>query len=593
MASKIIIPVHSSASSHELAHFLSAGGFGAGFVRHRDIWSKNDEFLEMVWALVRGPRSDGSLMKLLYMRHTVIETEMVVQCFETRLRAEARCGRLPDDDVRVTAVTFGIARRLFTQSEALCENVVILVDGTHMDTIDTEIALGLMNQSINPASCVKILGLYSDYWDDKEAERAVPLFSPLLRKAGIQKLSVSFVRSVTLGDGPRPSLVDRRGLIDAVLECVNQGKHVAFYLPRGIAHECMIMDPDAGFRTIPFKRVGLVVYSHLTEQGRKVIFNPVAGVLVHSVRSGLLDRRQRQSQLQTGDRLRTRHVWLYDGLLEKVLLDVDYNKEFVFELVRSWPGKPMADIPLDLGKRDKQILRRNLRHLAVAGIIEPHQNGFALTKTKGAEMAKILPICGNNGLSFELASLVASSRYGVAHTKSKRLLIRLAVMGARLDDFLIHLSPEFDENYHVSWAWMEEARRHMAGPARGLMAAGRLRPEWEEPLTTEELQDVQFQLVLAFIANLAVWDLGTDQITLVSSGHEVVLAPISLVVHQHMARLQSIPEEGYLVLADRIQAGGPTGDQLMAESVLCMGAGPLKVVRMVLGESAVDWLKWP
>ncbi|KAI7780508.1 hypothetical protein LA080_016022 [Diaporthe eres] len=726
MASNLIIPVSSPASSHELAHFLSADGFGAGFVRHRDIWSNNDEFLDMVWTLTRAPRKDGSLMKLLYIRHTVIETEKVVECFDKRWKAKARCGGFPDDEFRVSAMTFGKARRLFADGKALCENMVILVDGTYVDTTDTEMAMGLMNQSINPASCVKILGLYNGGWDDQEAEEAVPLCSPLLREAGVQKLSVSFARAGTVGHGPQPTLVGHRGLIDAMVGCVNQGRHIAFFLPRGISMQCVTeieespekiknillrtisltgetsmtadfddtvdmgqifhsdsylfgryldqsvrvcsllvaVDPDAEFTTIPFKRVGLVVYSHMTEQGRKVVFNSAAGVLVYSSISGPLDHRQMVSQLQScsGVGEGAKHVRLSDGRLANDLLAVDYSKEFAFELIRTWPGKRMADIPLNLGKRNKQLLRRTMRHLTVADMVAPYENGFRLTEGKGAEMAKLLPDAGNYGLSFELAGLVASIRQGVPLVRSKRLLIRLAVMSARLDEFLAELTPEYDGNSNVSWPWMEEARKHMAGPARGQMAMGRLwialgiwdklrnetegfsnlpegdyssgdleacatfegigqfrfrvaveiwthvleledraglpllgssDPEWEEPLTAGELHDVQFQLVLAFISNLAVWDLGTDRISLVSSGHAVTLAPTSLVVRPHMARLESRPKDAYLVLPDRIHAGGAKGDKLMAESVVCVEASLLGVVTMVLGESAVDWLKWP
>lgn len=724
MASNRIIHVSSTTSSHELAHFLSADGIGAGFVRHEDIWSNNDEFLGMVWTLIRAPRRDGRLMKLLYIRNTVIETEMVVRSFDSQRKGHARCGVFPNDEFRVAAMTFGKARQLFVKDKVLCENMVILVDGTYMDTVDTQIAMGLMNQSVNPASCVKILGLYGDDWDNQAAEKAVPVFSPLLRRAGVQKLSVTFAGAGAAGARPQPTLVDQRGLIDAMVECVNQGKHIAFFLPHHVSEQCtrevraspdkvknillrkisltgdtsmgsefdrdldvgqifetesylvvkypddtvrvcsmlVAIDPDAGFRTIPFKRVGLVVYSHITEQGARASFKDSAGVPVHSVSSGLVDRRQMQSQLQACRGLPARHVCLYSGALDAGSLAIDYSKEFVFELVRSWPGKRLTDMPLGLEKRDKLLLRRTMRHLAVAGMVGTSQDGFVLTETKGAEMARLLPIAGSYGLSFELASLVASARHGTAHVRSKRLLVRLAVMGAHLDGFLAELTPALDENHHVSLPWMEEAQEHMAGPARDRAAAGRLwfalgiweklrndtddfselpegddmpfeetrsvtiqgigkfcyrkaveiwtqvldledraglpllgpsNPGWQEPLTHEELYDVQFQLLLAFISNLAVWDLGTGQISLVSSGHALTLDPTSLVAHAHMARLASRPQDGYIVLPDRFYSAGATGDELMAKSVVCMEASLLRVVKMVLGESAVDWLTWP
>lgn len=734
MASKAIISETSPASSHQLAHFLSADGVGAGFIRHRGIWSNNDEFLDMVLTLIGGLWKNGRLMKLLYIRHTVIETEKAVQFFDKRWRGQALCGGLPDDDVRLTAVTFGKARQLFADDKALCENMVILVDGTYKDTIDTEMAVGLMNQNINPFSCVKILGLYNNGWDDQEAEKAVPLFlpllkKPLLKKAGVQKLSVTFARADTAGHVPQPTLVDHRSLIDAMVACVNQGKHIAVFLPRGVSKQCMdeieqstektrdillrkisltgntsmttefdntvdvaqifhtdshlfghhadgrvrmcsvlvAIDPDAGFTTIPFKHVGLIVYSHMTEKGQKVAYNGTAGALIHSKISGLVDRRQMVSQLQSGDGIRAsaKHVRLYNGELAEDLLAIDHSKEFVFELIRCWPGERMARIPLNLEKRDKQLMRRAMRHLLVADMVESCEEGFMTTEDKGDQMAKVLPAAGMYGLSFELASLVASSRVGMGGNKrSKRLLIRLAVMGAHLDEFLADLTPEYDGNSNVSWSWMEEARKHMAGPARGQMAMGRLwfaigiwdklrndtdnfsnlpaadlswgdleacvtvegigkfryrmgaeiwthvleledrvglpllgsdtwEQDWEEPFTPGELHDVQFQLLLAFISNLAVWEFGNDQISLVSSGHTFTLAPTSLVVRPHMARLESRPKNAYLVLPDRIYAGGPNGDELMAESVVCVEASLLGVVSKALGKPAADWLKWP
>lgn len=172
MASQLIVPVSGPVSSHDVAQFLTKDGIGAGFVRHADIWLNIDAFVEMVWALVKSPQKDGTLMKIVYIRHTVIETELFVEQCTKRLRCKAQCGIFPDDEIRVTSMTFSQAREFLTPRAALCENIVVLVDGTYLETVDTEIGTALINQSINPNSCVKIIGLYSDDWGDKEAAEA-------------------------------------------------------------------------------------------------------------------------------------------------------------------------------------------------------------------------------------------------------------------------------------------------------------------------------------------------------------------------------------------------------------------------------------
>lgn len=208
MASQLIVPVSASASSHDMAQFLTKDGIGAGFVRHADIWLNIDTFVEMVWAFVRAPRKDGTLMKIMYIRHTVIETELVVKHFTRRLGGKAQCGILLNDEVRVTSITFSQARNLLISGTALYENMVVLVDGTYLEIVDTEISMGLISQSINPASYIKIIGLYGDYWDNEEAAEAVPLSSSLFRQAGIQKISVSFGQFSATGADLEPTLVN-------------------------------------------------------------------------------------------------------------------------------------------------------------------------------------------------------------------------------------------------------------------------------------------------------------------------------------------------------------------------------------------------
>lgn len=101
-------------------------------------------------------------MRLVYIRYTVIEIKLVVECFKKRLKCKVQCGVFPDNNFRVTAITFSQARKLLTFSAALCENMVILVDGTCLETLNTELGLALINQSINSVLCVKIIGFYSD-----------------------------------------------------------------------------------------------------------------------------------------------------------------------------------------------------------------------------------------------------------------------------------------------------------------------------------------------------------------------------------------------------------------------------------------------
>lgn len=104
----------------------------------------------MVWAFVKAPRKDGTLLKIVYIRHTVIETQLFVESCTKRLMCKAGCGTFPDEDIRITSMTFAQARKFLISSSALCENMVVLVDGTCLETVDTEIGMALINQSINP-----------------------------------------------------------------------------------------------------------------------------------------------------------------------------------------------------------------------------------------------------------------------------------------------------------------------------------------------------------------------------------------------------------------------------------------------------------
>lgn len=730
MASQLIVPVLAPASSPDMARFLAMDGVGAGFVRHEDIWLNIDAFVEMVWAFVKAPRKDGTLMKIMYIRHTVIETELFVESCTKWLRCKAQCGTFPDDDTRVTSMTFGQAREFLTSSPALCENMIVLVDGTCLETVDTEIGMALINQSINPASCVKIIGLYGNFWNDQKAAEAVPLFSRGFKQAGIQKLSVSFNQShTTAGPGSEPALVNQGGLIDAMVECINAGKHIAFYLPRDLFLECMrlvqespakrgdvlikglllksdtsmsiavhkdfdltpmfqtdsylrlrldqkivrvcsviaAIDAEAGFSTLPLKRVGLVVHSHVLDNTSRSLFNGNAGVFTYPRIPKRVSHEYLQSQRQSCSGIRAKQVCLYNGRPGvNIGHPVDHSRDFVLHVIRSWPGKPISQLPLNLGKRDTRRLGRALDHLAVSGVIEPHENGYMLTKTKGVELVEILPKAVSSGLSFELAVLVASARHCVKHERSARLLIRLAVLGSsRATEFLSRLDPEHTEEGmpFVSFSWMEKARKHMAGPARGEWSAGRLwfalgiwdkmrkdtenfsvivppndieepgrtgddfhriegvgmfhcgiavdvyecvleledrlglsllassDPAWEEPLKVEELQEVQLQLMLAFLSELAVWNVAAGEILLVGSRRPLALAPSSLVAHPQYVEVERRPKKGYLIIPDIIMQH--EGETLSAQSASRVPVSLLRLITIVTGEPAEDWLKWP
>ncbi|KAG8156981.1 hypothetical protein KVR01_013203 [Diaporthe batatas] len=727
MASNIIIPVSSaSSSSPELASFLLSDGVGAGFVRHRDIWWKNDQFLAMVWGLIKAPRKDGTLLKLLYIRHTVVETELVAKFCSERLGCRATGGAVPSEDVRVTAMTFAQARRHFTNSGLLCENMVILVDGAWLETVDTEIGMGLMNQSINPASSVKIIGLYSEDWDDQAAEKAVPLLSPLFKQAGVRKLPVTFAGPSMTEADPEPIGVNQLGLLNRMVDCASQGKHILFFMPssmvpplasqvdamlqarrgdvglrfitlrsnssmtKGIDGEftlgavleshgyifsqpdrglntvlsfIIVVDPEAGFTTVPVKQVGLVVYSHVSAHNDHTQFNTKAKVAVYTEAfrklslSGVNAQRQSCRGIDGAPRIWMASNYVYPSTAHPA----DHSKAFALELIRGWPGKSMGEIPLNLERRDVRSLDRTMGHLAVTGIIEPYQNGYALSKAKGAEMLALLPAVSKYDLSFELVGLLASVKHCVPDQRAMRLLIRLAVFTKWEASFLSGLTPAADGDGRIPWGWMQHAGSHMAGPARSQMATGRpwfalgiwdkmrkdtenfsipgldlgpgengqhsldfaieglgtfdrddaieiyraiadleLRlglplleasdPEWEQPLGISEMHDVQAQLISAFISGLAVWDLETDRISLLGSGHQVHLAQDSLIVHPRIAKIESRPEKAYLVVAHRVKEAA--NGRLLVESASCMGISLLRVTSLVLGEPASDWLKW-
>ncbi|KAI7773249.1 hypothetical protein LA080_011477 [Diaporthe eres] len=587
-----------------------------------------------------------------------------------------------------------------------------------------------MNQSINPVSCVKVIGLYSDDWNGQTAREAVPLVSPIFREVEIQKLSVSFTSSSMAGAGVELTLVDQSGLVDAMVECINEGKNIVFFLPRNALLDCVrrvkespsrseqfkfkyisltsetsmntrfddsldigdifqtelplrtthgktmpvvrtwsvivAIDADAGFTRVPVKGVGLVVYSHLLD-AKNSIFNRDAGAATYSATSWRVSHAQMRSQRQSCRGIRARHICIFQGMLAaEAAHPIDHRdgKEFTFELIRSWPGRRMSEIPARLGKRDQSLMGRNLDHLAVAGVIEPHEKGYMLTKGIGAELVELLPIGAKCGLSFEFISLLASVRHSVTHERSKRLLIRLAVLAGQVDGFLSRLEPiPMDEdNQTVSWGSMEGARQHIAGPARGEMSAGRLwfalgiwekmrkdthnlsvkmpglvnesgeqdgdfhhiqgiglfdstiavdvyvcvleledrvglrllapsDPEWEEPLKVAELHEVQVQLMLAFMSNLAVWNVAAGGILLVSSRRLVALAPSSLVAHPHIANVDSRPRNGYLIIPDCIEEGN--GKVLSALSASRVPLSLLRLITVITGEPAGDWLKWP
>lgn len=364
-------------------------------------------------------------------------------------------------------------------------------------------------------------------------------FSSAFKQVGIQKLPVSFSQSNAAGAGSERALVNQGGLTDAMVQCINAGKHIVFYLPRDFFVECMrlvresqakrgdvvvkgllltrdtsmsiavdgdldltsmfqadsylrlrldqkivtvcsvvaAIDAEAGFTTLPLKRVGLVVHSHVLDKNRRSLFNENAGVFTYSEISKLASHEHLKSQRQSCNGIQAKQVCLYSGRPgANIGHPVDHSRDFVLQVIRSWPGKLISQLPLDLGKRDARRLGRTLDHLAVAGIIEPHENGHMLTKTKGVELVEILPKAVSSGLSFELAILVASAKHCVKHERSMRLLIRLAVLGSRATEFLTRLDPEHAEEGipFASSSWMWEARQHMAGPARGEWSAGRL-----------------------------------------------------------------------------------------------------------------------
>lgn len=106
MASPLTAPTTTTASSHDMAKFPSADAVEAGFVRHADMWLNIEAFMEMVRAFVKPRQKDGTLMRIMIIRHTVIETELFVGCCTKRLRCKAQCCVFPDDDVRVSSMTF-------------------------------------------------------------------------------------------------------------------------------------------------------------------------------------------------------------------------------------------------------------------------------------------------------------------------------------------------------------------------------------------------------------------------------------------------------------------------------------------------------
>ncbi|KAK7706680.1 hypothetical protein SLS64_007511 [Diaporthe eres] len=168
--------------------------------------------------LAKATRKKKAPIKIIYIGNTAIETEQVVECCPKRPRCKDQYGIFPDDENRATSIAFSQARKFLTASTALYENIIVLVDSTYLETMDTKIGTALINQSINPTSCVKIINLYSDDWDDKKAAEAVSLFSSLFREVGIKKLPVSFGQSGNPGPDLEPTLVDQSRLIDAMVE---------------------------------------------------------------------------------------------------------------------------------------------------------------------------------------------------------------------------------------------------------------------------------------------------------------------------------------------------------------------------------------
>lgn len=512
-----------------------------------------------------------------------------------------------------------------------------------------------------------------------------------------------------------------------MVECINEGKHIVFFLPRHVFLACVgqikespakrnavmmtwlslgaetsmsmsfdedldlspmfhtasylmirpdnktvrlcsvvaIIDTEAGFTTLPVKRVGLVVHSYMVSQNNQSFFNWDAGVFAYSSTSKRVGRSYIMSQRQSCRGVQARQVYLYNGKPGAgVDHPVDQSRDFLLQVIRSWPGKQVSQIPLNLGKRDARRLGRTLDHLTVAGIIEPRDNGYVLTKTKGVELVEVLPKAVSSGLSFELAVLVASARHCVIHERSMRLLIRLAVVGSRVSQFMAELNPGHAEEgvQTASFLWMKEAQEHMAGPARGEMLAGRLwfalgiwdkmrkdtnnfsitvpqngdepgyeegdlytiegigkfyygtaveifmcvleledrlglpllgpsDPAWEEPLEVAELQEVQVQLMLAYISDLAVWNVAAGDILLVGSRHPLALAPSSLVAHPHIAEIERRPRKGYLIIPDCVRKGEDR--TLSALSATRVPLSLLRLITTIVGEPAEDWLKWP
>lgn len=538
---------------------------------------------------------------------------------------------------------------------------------------------------------------------------------------------MSFGQSSNSGEDLEPTLVDQSGLIDAMVECINNGKHVVSFLPQEAFGACIrrvqeapalredamfrgfslgsgtsmstavdedfdlspifksdsylmirldeklvqvwsvvaAIDVEAGFTTLPIKRVGLVVHSHLLDGSGRGRFNWDAGAYTYSTVQKRVGDEYLRSQRQSCRSIRAKQLCLYSGGPgPEIGHPVDHSRDFVLHVIRNWPGKPMSQLPLKLGKRDPRLLGQTLDHLAVAGIIEPHENGYVLTRTKGVELVEVLPKAVSSGLCFELAVLVASARHCVKHERSMRLLIRLAVLGSRATEFLSRLDPAHvnEGTQTTSWLWMQQARQHMAGPARGEMSAGRIwfalgiwdkmrkdtnnfssymprnddEPDnaegsfhrvegigmfhcgiaveiymcvlqledrlglsllapsdaaWEEPLKTEELHEVQVQLMFAFISSLAVWNIGADEILLMGSRRQVALAPRSLVAHPHAAKVERRPKKGYLIVADWIEEG--KGDKLSVISASRIPLSLLRLITIITGEPAGDWLKWP
>lgn len=98
-------------------------------------------------------------MKIIYLHHTAIGTELVVECCPKQPRCKEQCGTFPDDELRVTAMALGQPGKFLTASTALCENTIVLVDGRCPEALETEISMASINKKINPGLCTKIIGL--------------------------------------------------------------------------------------------------------------------------------------------------------------------------------------------------------------------------------------------------------------------------------------------------------------------------------------------------------------------------------------------------------------------------------------------------